>query len=332
MSAITISDIQSHEDFLYLPPREQRYLLKQLMSSEAFAELIPEAMDAAIHTYFEPAVKGRTVVNVKRASSPIISWLERYGGLGAAILGENEEPPRITIRYGKKTVRPVFIGTSFELSDTLIEDVGIDIVNEHLREATRAIALKEDYYIFSTILNSVANDTATKRGVVWSSHIIDANDSDFSDNHLDHAKIQFAIQILEDEGFSPDVALMSPAQFTQLQMLTEFRDTNGTLVFVPSGDATEMITRGVRRAFGIPVAQVIVDRNVPNDVFMLFQKDSFVNFYELDPLTIRRQRNELIFSSTHVLRERVACAPSLPHAAVKIKNLYYEDLSKYLSS
>ena|GEM_PF-6787527 len=308
--------------------REDLYQLKQFLSVSDYSRFVREVIDEAIQTWFEPQLRGRSVVNVHRNSDAInLYWIDEVGGMGAEPLAEGEEPPRIKITHSAYTIRSHKLGVAYDLSRELLSDVGLDIYTRTLRSATRRVAGRENQYIFNVLLNGVANGVAPKIAPVYDTHILDANN--WTTQTLDHEKISYLISVLEDEDVQPNVALMSPAQFLQLQLLLEFKDTNGTFVFLPS-QAESMVANAARKAFGLPNMQIIVDPHVPKDVLLIFDKTIYADFYEIWPLTIERIDDNLRFLETISLVERVACVAREPKAAAKLINLSYADVTAKL--
>jgi len=306
-----------------------KYVLKQFVQSGDFAPFVREVIDETITTYFEPELKGRMLTNFQRTNSPYISWYDEVGAVGADIINDGDEPPRITIKHGKYTVRTYEIGVAFEISRNTLDDSTLDLYTRHLRRAVRSVARRENQYIFTVLVNGVANGTAPRKGDVYSSHIINSTDTDFDNANLDHRKIQYAISVLEDEGYSPTAVVMNPAQYLQLQMLLELRDTNNTFTFLPP-DASEMISKGVRKAFGLSSLQVIQDRYIPKDTVLFMDKEEYADFYELRPLSIDDIDDRLRWIYTTSLRERVGAVAREPRAGAKIVNLTYPDITAVL--
>jgi len=301
---------------------EKRQLIEQMINVGDFSLFVPEIMNEAIMTYFEPELKGRTVTNVFQANSPIISWLDERG-LDAAILAEGEEPPRNRLRYSKKTLRMLKIGAALEFSNEVIEDAALDLVARHVARTTQAIARKENQYIFSVLSAGVADGTANKKGEKYASHIIDASKASVwtpDDANITHEKIQVALQVLEDEGFNPDTVIMHPSQYTQVQKLQQFQDSNGywSNVITPLG---QRMLEGERAPYGLSRYNVVVDASIPNDEMIFLQKSEYSAFYELRPLGINEIPDNLRDMRTITMFERVGCAVIRPAAAVKLDGL-----------
>lgn len=307
---------------------EKRYILEQMINVGDFSLFVPEVINEAIMTYYEPELKGRSVTNVFQATSPIISWLDERG-LDAAILGEGEEPPRNRLRYSKRTLRMLKIGAALEFSNEVIEDTALDLVARHIARTTQAIARKENQYIFSVLAGGVADGSVPfKTGEKYASHIIEADiSSQWTPDNADitHEKIQVCLQVLEDEGFNPDTVMMHPSQYTQIQKLQQFQDaTTGawSQIMTPLG---ERMLEGERAPYGLSRYNVVVDASIPNDEIIFMQKGEYSAFYELRPLGINEIPDNLRDMRTFTMFERVGCAVIRPAAAVKLDGLTVTD-------
>jgi len=316
---------------MVLTNNEKKQIIEQMISVGDFSLFVPEVINEAIMTYYEPELKGRTVTNVFQANSPIISWLDERG-LDAAILAEGEEPPRNRLRYSKRTLRMLKIGAALEFSNEVIEDTALDLVARHIARTTQAIARKENQYIFSVLAGGVADgSTPTKSGEKYASHIIEADISSQwtpDDANITHEKIQVCLQVLEDEGFNPDTVIMHPSQYTQVQKLQQFQDaTAGTFgTITPLG---ERMLEGERAPYGLSRYNVVVDASIPNDEMIFMQKDEYSAFYELRPLGINEIPDNLRDMRTFTMFERVGCAVIRPAAAVKLDGLAVKDVTDF---
>ena len=277
-----------------------RYLIENMISTGEFKEFVPEVINEAILTYYEPELYGRSATNVFTASSPIISWLDERG-LDADIVNEGDEPPRHRMRYSKRTLRMLKIGIALEFTAEVLEDAELNLVARHVSRATQAVARKENNYIFSVLLNGVADGSSTfKTGEVYADHVLEATDTDWlpANANLDHTKIQVALQTLEEEGWTPDTVIMNPAQYTQLQKLLEFRDSSGLWnVLTPTGES--MVDTGMQKAFGLSRFNVIVTPSIPASKVLFMDKDEYSAFYIRRPLGTNTIPNDLNDISTY---------------------------------
>lgn len=313
--------------------KQGQYLLEQMVSTGEFKEFVPEVVNEAILTYYEPALLGRTATNVFTAESPIISWLDERG-LDAAIVGEGEEPPRARMRFSKRTLRMLKIGLALEFTAEVIEDAALNLVAKHVQRATVACARKENAYIFSVLLGGVADGSSTfMKGEIYADHILEATDTSWNPTNtdLDYTKIQVATQTLEDEGWNPDTVVMSPAQWTQVQLLLDTRDSSGLWnVLTPRAESAIDSGRAVVR--GLDRFNVIVTPAIPNNKFLMFDKAEYSAFYERRPLGVNTIPDDLRDMMTMSMFERVGCAVIKPAAAVMINGLSYSNPADYVTA
>lgn len=307
------------------------YKLQQFVSSSEYPLLIPETVNEAIQTLFEPNLVGRQLCSTLNPANPTYSWIKE-GNFDIQILSEGAEPDRSRLQYEKFTIRLFKIGHAIEYPREMLEDAEIDVMGRHIAKVVQAIARKEDEFIFSVMLNGVADGSNDfKTGSEISNHILDGSTGGgwtvpSGTAALTHEKLTVCMQIGETEGKPFNAAVMHPAQKFQLMKLQEFRDSRGYLqVMTPRAEAI-MDTGGLNMApLGFDSVKIYSSYAMDQDKILFMDTNSFASFIERRPLTTYELSDNLTDVIGMSFFERVGAAVTDPEAAVLLRDLDYSN-------
>jgi hypothetical protein len=267
------------------------YKITQLVSRTDFPDFISEVILEGMEEVFEVELIGKEMFQDMGVSSPNISWLEEHG-FDAQILGEGEAPRKARLRHAKKTFRPIKIGLGLEFTHAVLRDVDkMDTLGRHTRRVARAMAYKENQYLLSVALNSVADGSNRHMtGEVYDSHIFDATHASWqasqvaaASGSMDIQKINVGTQVLTDEGFNADKIFASPSTVTTMLSLEEFRSTY-TIQYL-SKQAEAILEGRTRKPYFLPGGLTLYEnREIPDGLVLMIDSQEFGGYWEVEGL------------------------------------------------
>ncbi len=265
--------------------KDDMYKLTQLVSRTDFPDFISEVVLEGMEEIMEVELIGRELFQDMGESSPNISWLEEHG-FDAQILAEGEAPRKARLRHAKKTFRPIKLGLGLEFTHEVLRDVDkMNTLGRHTRRVARAMAFKENQYLLSVALNSVADGSnAHMTGDVHANHIFDASNANWlSGSIMDIQKVNVGIQVLTDEGFTANKIFASPSTVTSMLNLEEFRNVY-TIQYL-SRQAEDIVEAKSRRPYFLPGGmQLIQNREMPDGLVLMVDSDEFGGYWEVEGL------------------------------------------------
>ncbi len=265
--------------------RDDFYKITQLVSRTDFPDFISEVVLEGMEEILEVELIGKEMFQDMGVSSPNISWLEEHG-FDAQILAEGEAPRKGRLRHAKKTFRPIKIGAGLGFTHEVLRDVDkMNTLGRHTRRIARAMAFKENQYLLSVGLNSVADGSNNHMtGAVHTSHIYDASDSNWlSGSVMDIQKINVAVQVATDEGFTLDKMFTSPSTATSMLTLEEFR--NSYTIQYLSRQAEEIIEGRSRKPYFLPGGiKLFENREMPDGLVLMIDSTEFGGYWEVEGL------------------------------------------------
>jgi len=306
------------------------YKITQLVSRTDFPDFISEVVLEGMEEVMEVELIGREMFRDMGESSPNISWLEEHG-FDAQILGEGEAPRKARLRHAKKTFRPIKIGLGLEFTHAVLRDVDkMDTLGRHTGRVARAMAYKENQYLLSVALNSVADGTNRHMtGDVHESHIFDAAHASWlSGGVMDVQKLNVAKQVGTDEGFNYNRLFASPSTMTSMLTLEEFR--NSYTIQYLSKQAEQIIEGNTRRPYFLPGGiEVFENREMPDGLVLMLDKEEFGGYWEVEGLaTVELPENLARVIDLGFYKEPGAVGMK-PGAAVLFNNVNSTDPSDY---
>lgn len=261
------------------------YKITQLVSRTDFPDFISEVILEGMEEVMEVELIGKEMFQDMGQSSPNISWLEEHG-FDAQLLAEGEAPRKARLRHAKKTFRPIKIGLGLEFTHAVLRDVDkMDTLGRHTAKVARAMAYKENQYLLSVALNSVADGSNRHMtGDVHDSHIFAADHASWlSGGVMDIQKINVAQQVANDEGFTLNKVFASPSTVTSMLTLEEFRNTY-TIQYL-SRQAEAILEGKSRKPYFLPGGmQLYENREIPDGLMLFIDSNEFGGYWEVEGL------------------------------------------------
>lgn len=311
------------------------YKLTQLVTSGEFTDFIGEVMLEGMEEIIEyELVADKLFQNMNHSGGAgPISWLEEHG-MDAQKLAEGETPQMARIRHAKKTFRSAKWGLGLEFTHEAIRDVNkMDTLGKHLKRVARAIAFKENQYLFATAFAGVANGTSRHlTGDVHSSHILNATDATWANSAgvITPQKMQVVQQIGQDEGFTYGTMAVNPATFTSMLTTDAFEASNVIQYLSPK--ATQLVEGEALRPYFLPNGmEIISNRAMPTGYAMFVDKNEFGGYFDVEGLSSVELPTSLARMKQMAFYKEAGAVAMKPGGAVLIKNLVSTDPADYVS-
>lgn len=306
------------------------YKLTQLVSRADFPDFISETVLEGMEEALQVELIGDRLFTTETTSSPVISWLEEHG-FDAEILAEGEAPGYATVRHAKKKFSTVKFGRGLSFTKEALRDIDrMDTLGKHLTKLARAIAYKENQYLLSVAFNGVADgSTRHKTGDVYSNHILDATDGDWTNSGtMDIEKMQLVQTIFDDEEFDNSLMVTSPTTAVAMLSLDDYKSSN---VFQAFSAGAEQVADGktMRPHFLPNNMELLTNRLFPDGWAMFIDENEFGMYFPYEELNMVEMPMDLAQVLRMGFYKESGGVVGKPGAGVLIKNLNTKDPSDY---
>ena len=292
--------------------------LEGFMSRDDAMLLLPEVISEEILTRAELKRVGRSLCDTVAIPGSSYSML-REETFEATEVPEGAEIPIARTSYEKINVTPYKIGIRPHLTREMVQDAQWDIIRRHVRNATDAMARKEDTDIIAALLAGVPDGT-TIVGPRVADHI--KGPTDWGGSSGDPINIKYtaeAINILDQEEMVADTMLIHPVQKRDLTLLEDFKDTTN-LWYMSVPQRLEQVMRSgfVANWMGM---DIFVSNRMTAGKVLIFDRSKYAILFERQPLTVERYDDVIRQMEGIAFSQRYVPAVVVNEAAVLIEDL-----------
>jgi len=321
----TAEYVKFADTYVETPRNMQQFigLLNQYITREDMIMFIGEAINRQAWEEYIPDLVAAGLVDTINVNAPVVSYTFEIG-FDAVPLTEGAEIPVAKSSYGKVRTEITKFGIGIVITNETIEDVqSFDITSRQIRLALDACRRYEDQLIMKTLINGPSDGTTNwKTGQVVPSHILDANDSDWSNYNsssgtLDWVKIQVMLSIGKSEDIPYETMVIHPYVFTYLLMMDEFKSSNVWQVLPP--DQQETLRRG--NMYPIAGLDIVVTPWMDTDKALFLNKSKYAVRFMRRPVSVDRESLISHDSIAIYMTSRMGVGIVNPDAAARLDNL-----------
>lgn len=311
------------------------YKLTQLVSRSKFVDFISETVLEGMVMIMEEELIGRQIFQDMSTNSPVISWLEEHG-FDAQVLSEGAAPRNARLRYHKKTFRPIMLGLGLEFTHQVLRDTDqLDVLGRHVARVAKAIAYRENQYLLAVALNGVADgSTPHLSGDIFTNHVLEATDATWAGNAgiMDAERIQVIQQIFQEENFNMTTMITSPATYTGMMTLVDFRSSN-VIQHLSPGSMTNIDNGAIGRPHFLPSGmEIISNRGMPNGLALFIDKNEFGGYFEIEGLSNVELPTDLARMKRMAWFKEIGAVAMKPEAAVLMQGLTAKNPADYVTA